>query len=151
MRTGFLHRYHQHHTVRGFHRLDFGKQAGPGHIVDGFHQCLRVALGAARNGAVIFYAKQQNAALCICQRNRTFHRKLFALPVVLALHPRLKLLPGAFPGSNHFAECLFGHGWDLLSFQPYPHIAGYSLMNYIYSLHCFRNCIYRFFCCCKRF
>ena len=40
----------------------------------------------------------------------TFHRKLFPLPVVLAFHPRLKLLPGAFPGSNHFAECLFGHG-----------------------------------------
>ena len=38
------------------------------------------------------------------------------LPVVLALHPRLKLLPGAFPCSNHFAECLFGHDWDLPSF-----------------------------------
>ena len=119
MRTGFLHRYHQYHTVRGFHRLDFGKQAGPGHIVDGFHQCLRVAFRAARNCAVIFHAKQQNAALCICQRNRTFHRKRFPLPVVLALHPRLKLLPGAFPGSNHFAECLFGHGGGLLSLLIY--------------------------------
>ena len=116
MRIGFFYRYHQHHTVRGFYRLDFGKQAGPGHIVDGFHQCLRVAFRAARNGAIILHAKQQNAALCICQRNRTFHRKVFPLPVVLALHPRLKLLPGAFPGSNHFAECLFGHDWDLPSF-----------------------------------
>ena len=124
MRIGFLHRYHQHHTVRGFHRLDFGKQAGPGHIVDGFHQCLRVALGAACNGAVIFHAKQQNAALCICQRNRTFHRKVFPLPVVLTLHPRLKLLPGAFPSSNHFAECLFGHG-------------GFSPLSLKYNVSCF--------------
>ena len=37
----------------------------------------------------------------------------FLLAVVLALHPRLKLLPGAFPDSNHFAECLFSHGGGL--------------------------------------
>ncbi len=40
---------------------------------------------------------------------------LLAVVLVLALHPRLKLLPGAFPGSNHFAECLFGHGGGLPS------------------------------------
>ena len=47
------------------------------------------------------------------------YTEVFPLPVILALHPRLKLLPSAFPGSNHFAECLFGHGGGLLSSQRY--------------------------------
>lgn len=74
------------------------------------------AIQSCRCSAFHFLSRLMTA---LCQRNRTFHRKLFPLPIVLAFHPRLKLLPGTFPGSNHFAECLFGHGWDLLPLLIY--------------------------------
>ena len=69
------------------------------------------AIQSCRCNAFHFLSRLMTA---LCQRNRTFHRKLFPLPVVPALHPRLKLLPGAFPRQQSFCGVLVRSWWGLL-------------------------------------
>ena len=96
------------------------------------------AIQSCRCNAFHFLSRLMTA---LCLRKCAFHRKLFPLPVVLALHPRLKLLPGAFPGSNHFAECLFGRGGAPF-LKNYSSLYRSQMQNAIFSKGFYR-CVYQ--------